>query len=39
MAAAVADYAPSPVAGKRPKSDEAWTVELAPTVDIAKTLG
>jgi phosphopantothenoylcysteine decarboxylase/phosphopantothenate--cysteine ligase len=40
LAAAVADYAPAEaVAGKRPKDDRGWTVELAPTVDIARTLG
>jgi phosphopantothenoylcysteine decarboxylase/phosphopantothenate--cysteine ligase len=39
MAAAVADYAPVPIAGKRPKAAEPWTVELEPTLDIAKTLG
>jgi phosphopantothenoylcysteine decarboxylase / phosphopantothenate---cysteine ligase len=39
MAAAVADYAPAPIPGKRPKNDDSWTVELAPTLDIAKTLG
>jgi phosphopantothenoylcysteine decarboxylase / phosphopantothenate---cysteine ligase len=40
LAAAVADYRPAEVvAGKRPKDDAAWTVELEPTVDIARTLG
>ena len=40
MAAAVADYRPaSEVAGKRPKSDVAWTVELEPTTDVARALG
>ena len=40
LAAAVADYAPAEaLAGKRPKDDRGWTVELAPTVDIARTLG
>ena len=40
MAAAVADYRPpTPLAVKRPKDDGAWTVELDPTVDIAKALG
>ena len=40
MAAAVADYRPAnEVAGKRPKSDVAWTVELEPTTDVARALG
>jgi phosphopantothenoylcysteine decarboxylase/phosphopantothenate--cysteine ligase len=40
LAAAVADYRPAEAfAGKRAKSDEPWTVELEPTVDIARTLG
>ncbi len=39
MAAAVADYTAAPAAGKRPKTNDAWTIELAPTLDIAKTLG
>jgi phosphopantothenoylcysteine decarboxylase / phosphopantothenate---cysteine ligase len=40
LAAAVADYRPAgAIAGKRPKEDAAWTVELEPTVDIAKCLG
>ncbi len=40
LAAAVADYRPAEtVAGKRPKDDQVWTLELAPTDDIAKTLG
>jgi phosphopantothenoylcysteine decarboxylase / phosphopantothenate---cysteine ligase len=40
LAAAVADYAPAErLAGKRPKDDRGWTVELEPTVDIARTLG
>jgi phosphopantothenoylcysteine decarboxylase/phosphopantothenate--cysteine ligase len=40
LAAAVADYAPAEaVAGKRPKDEHAWTIELAPTQDIARTLG
>lgn len=40
LAAAVADYRPvEAIAGKRPKDDETWTVALAPTVDIARTLG
>lgn len=40
LAAAVADYRPlEPIEGKRPKDDDTWTLELAPTVDIARTLG
>jgi len=40
LAAAVADYRPAAaVQGKRGKSDEPWTIELAPTVDIARSLG
>jgi phosphopantothenoylcysteine decarboxylase/phosphopantothenate--cysteine ligase len=40
LAAAVADYRPAAaLAGKRAKSDEGWTVELEPTVDIARRLG
>jgi len=40
LAAAVADYRPAEaLAGKRPKDAEAWTVELAPTEDIARLLG
>ena len=40
MAAAVADYTPAaPSAGKRPKDDEPWTVELEPTTDVLATLG
>jgi phosphopantothenoylcysteine decarboxylase/phosphopantothenate--cysteine ligase len=40
MAAAVADYRPAePVAGKRPKTGEGWSVELEPTVDILRELG
>jgi len=40
LAAAVADYRPAAAAqGKRGKSDEPWTIELAPTVDIARSLG
>ena len=40
LAAAVADYRPvEAIEGKRPKDDETWTVELAPTVDIARTIG
>jgi phosphopantothenoylcysteine decarboxylase/phosphopantothenate--cysteine ligase len=39
LAAAVADYRPAQLEGKRPKDDQAWTIELSPTVDIARTLG
>ena len=40
MAAAVADYRPgNPLAGKRPKSKETWTVELEPTEDVLAELG
>jgi phosphopantothenoylcysteine decarboxylase/phosphopantothenate--cysteine ligase len=40
LAAAVADYRPAEaLAGKRPKDDQPWTLELAPTDDIAKALG
>ena len=40
LAAAVADYRPAAaLAGKRTKSEEPWTVELEPTVDIARRLG
>jgi phosphopantothenoylcysteine decarboxylase/phosphopantothenate--cysteine ligase len=40
LAAAVADYRPAEVvAGKRAKGAAGWTLELEPTVDIARTLG
>jgi phosphopantothenoylcysteine decarboxylase/phosphopantothenate--cysteine ligase len=40
MAAAPADYRPAePRADKRPKDDDAWTVELEPTPDVLRTLG
>src|SRR5581483_731400 len=39
MAAAVADYAPEPVAGKRPKSGEDWQLTLHPTEDVLRALG
>src|SRR5262249_39729317 len=40
LAAAVADYRPvEAAAGKRPKDDSGWTLELAPTDDIALLLG
>jgi len=40
LAAAVADYRPAEaLAGKRAKDEQGWTLELEPTVDIAKALG
>jgi phosphopantothenoylcysteine decarboxylase/phosphopantothenate--cysteine ligase len=40
MAAAVADYRPAEaLAGKRPKDERGWTVDLEPTDDIARALG
>jgi len=40
LAAAVADYRPAAaLAGKRPKDDGGWVVELEPTQDIARQLG
>ena len=39
MAAAVADYAPEAVSGKRPKSGEPWSLELLPTEDVLAGLG
>jgi phosphopantothenoylcysteine decarboxylase/phosphopantothenate--cysteine ligase len=40
LAAAVADYRPAEaLAGKRPKDARGWTIELAPTEDIAQLLG
>jgi phosphopantothenoylcysteine decarboxylase/phosphopantothenate--cysteine ligase len=39
MAAAVADYAPDAIAGKRPKSGEDWRLTLHPTEDILRALG
>ena len=40
MAAAVADYRPAEAsAGKRAKGEEAWTLELEPTVDVLARLG
>src|SRR5690348_4779598 len=40
MAAAVADYRPAEaLATKRAKDERPWAVELAPTTDIARTLG
>jgi phosphopantothenoylcysteine decarboxylase/phosphopantothenate--cysteine ligase len=40
LAAAVADYTPAePLATKRAKDTETWTVSLAPTDDLARALG
>jgi phosphopantothenoylcysteine decarboxylase / phosphopantothenate---cysteine ligase len=40
LAAAVADYRPAvSLAGKRPKDDAVWQLELEPTDDIARLLG
>jgi phosphopantothenoylcysteine decarboxylase/phosphopantothenate--cysteine ligase len=39
MAAAVADYRPDALAGKRPKNAETWHVDLVPTADVARALG
>jgi phosphopantothenoylcysteine decarboxylase/phosphopantothenate--cysteine ligase len=40
LAAAVADYRPvEAIAGKRPKDERGWTLELQPTEDIAGALG
>jgi phosphopantothenoylcysteine decarboxylase / phosphopantothenate---cysteine ligase len=40
LAAAVADYRPAEaLAGKRPKDDRSWSVELEPTADVARALG
>src|SRR4029079_17657707 len=39
MAAAVADYAPRRIAGKRAKSDERWELRLEPTEDVLRSLG
>jgi phosphopantothenoylcysteine decarboxylase/phosphopantothenate--cysteine ligase len=40
LAAAVADYTPAePLATKRAKDAETWTVALAPTEDVARALG
>jgi phosphopantothenoylcysteine decarboxylase/phosphopantothenate--cysteine ligase len=39
MAAAIADYRPAkPRGDKRPKDGKPWTVELEPTVDVARAL-
>jgi phosphopantothenoylcysteine decarboxylase/phosphopantothenate--cysteine ligase len=39
MAAAVADYAPDPLEGKRPKSGESWGLSLRPTEDVLAGFG
>jgi phosphopantothenoylcysteine decarboxylase / phosphopantothenate---cysteine ligase len=39
MAAAVADYKPEPLEGKRQKSDEPWALTLSPTEDVLRALG
>src|SRR5262245_2552948 len=39
MAAAVADYGPEPMAGKRPKTGELWEISLRPTEDILAGFG
>ena len=40
MAAAVADYRPSQtIEGKRAKTEDAWKIELEPTVDVLAALG
>jgi phosphopantothenoylcysteine decarboxylase/phosphopantothenate--cysteine ligase len=39
MAAAVADYAPDPVEGKRPKTGALWELSLRPTEDILAGFG
>ena len=40
LAAAVADYRPAEtLSAKRPKDDQGWSLELAPTDDIARLLG
>jgi phosphopantothenoylcysteine decarboxylase/phosphopantothenate--cysteine ligase len=39
MAAAIADYAPDQLAGKRPKSGEDWQLSLHPTEDVLAALG
>ncbi len=40
MAAAPADYRPAAARmDKRPKGDETWTIDLAPTPDVLRTLG
>jgi phosphopantothenoylcysteine decarboxylase/phosphopantothenate--cysteine ligase len=39
MAAAVADYAPDAIPGKRPKDGRPWELRLQPTEDILAALG
>jgi phosphopantothenoylcysteine decarboxylase/phosphopantothenate--cysteine ligase len=40
LAAAVADYRPAEaLAGKRQKDEQSWSIDLEPTVDVARTLG
>ena len=40
LAAAVADYRPAAaLAGKRPKDERSWSIELEPTSDVARSLG
>jgi phosphopantothenoylcysteine decarboxylase/phosphopantothenate--cysteine ligase len=39
MAAAVADYAPEAISGKRPKGSASWDLRLEPTEDILLGLG
>jgi phosphopantothenoylcysteine decarboxylase/phosphopantothenate--cysteine ligase len=40
MAAAVADYRPAEaLVAKRPKDEQAWSIELEPTTDIIRALG
>lgn len=39
MAAAVADYTPEALEGKRPKSDEPWELSLRPTEDVLAGFG
>jgi phosphopantothenoylcysteine decarboxylase / phosphopantothenate---cysteine ligase len=40
LAAAVADYRPAEaLAGKRPKDERSWSIELEPTSDVARSLG
>jgi phosphopantothenoylcysteine decarboxylase/phosphopantothenate--cysteine ligase len=38
MAAAVADYAPEPASGKRPKDAQPWQVTMHPTEDVLRSL-
>jgi phosphopantothenoylcysteine decarboxylase / phosphopantothenate---cysteine ligase len=39
MAAAVADYAPEAILGKRQKDGEPWALTLEPTEDVLRALG